>query len=220
MCFTPAISLGTALLEWALAIILLFSFRKSRLRRFGVPVLFLLGLYQFAEFGLCTQGNAEFWGTLAFLAYTFLPVLGLHAALAYLNRHCRRLLLYAPPVVFALIGLARHAFVSIGRCEEVFITLWTFFSFGLPLYLYVTYYAGYIIAMFFLLSIAYRQKAAPRAVTAWLLASLLLMTIPTIILVSIFPALRVRFGSVLCHFAVLTAIAFFIAVYHDAKRKR
>jgi hypothetical protein len=219
MCYTPAVSLSTAVIEWALAAILLFSFRKSRLCRFGVPILFLLGLYQFGEFGLCTYGGAESWGTLAFLTFTFLPVLGLHAALTYLRKQCRPLLLYAPPVAFSLIALVREPFVHAGTCETIFITLQTFFSYALPFFLYMAYYTGYIVVLFFLLLHAYRERKASRTVTGWLLASLLLMTVPTIILLFLFPVLRIRFGSVLCHFALLTAIAFFMAVRNDRKRR-
>ena len=50
MCFTPAVSLTTAIIEWALALTLIVAYRKSVLRPYAVVLLILLGAYQFAEF--------------------------------------------------------------------------------------------------------------------------------------------------------------------------
>jgi len=220
MCFTPAVSLATALIEWALAVILLCAYRRSVLRPFGAIILALLGAYQFSEFMLCTTGQAELWATFAFLSYTFLPAVGLHAALAYLRRRSLPLLIYGLPAVFALIALAKNPFVLQGKCETIFVTILTYFSSNPAWALYTAYYSGFILAAFVLLAQGYRAEHGYRKKACMvLLAAVLLMVIPTLILIGIFPALLIRVPSVLCHFALLTAAAFFIAVHVDEKRK-
>jgi len=220
MCFTPAVSLTTALIEWALAIVLLCAYRRSVLRPFGVVILALLGAYQFSEFMLCTTGQAELWGTIAFLSYTFLPAVGLHAALTYLRRRSLPLLIYGIPAVFALIALAKNPFVLQGTCETIFVTILTYFSRNPAWALYTAYYYSFILATFVLFARAYRtERGHRRKVCGAMLAAVLLMFIPTFILIGIFPALRIRIPSVLCHFALLTAAAFLIAVHVDKKRK-
>ena len=217
MCFTPAISLTTAIIEWVLALSLLFAYRKSVLRPYAFFVLALLGAYQFGEFRLCTTGQAELWGTFAFLSYTFLPAVGLHAVIAFLRKRTSLMLLYAPPIVFSLVALSVKQFIAQGTCAQLFVTILTFFSWGIPFVLYMSYYAGFILATFVLLARAYRHERGRRKKACGaIFAALLLMFIPTVLLMVLFPALRIQFGSVLCHFALLTAAAFYIAVYYDA----
>lgn len=220
MCFTPAVSLTTALIEWALAIVLLTFYRRSTLRVFGAVLLFLLGAYQFSEFMLCTTNNAELWGTAAFLSYAFLPAVGLHAIAAYLRRRINPALLYGLPTVFAFVAVAQEPFIRHAACETLFVTIRTYFSAGIPWLAFAAYYFGYILTAFLMLRHALRSERGSRKVACrWLLAAIFLMFIPTLVLMLIFPALRVRFPSILCHFALLTAAAFFIAVHKDGKRK-
>lgn len=218
MCYTPVVSLTTAIIEWVLAFTLLFAYRKSALRPYAFFILALLGAYQFGEYRLCVTGQAEFWGTFAFLSYTFLPALGLHAVLSYLRKHVSLMLVYAPPIVFSLVALSLRPFIAQGTCEPLFVTILTFFSWGIPWVFYVSYYFGFILAIFVLLARAYRHEHGRRKkACAAMFAAILLMFIPTVLLVVLFPSLRMQFPSVLCHFALLTTAAFYIAVYYDAK---
>lgn len=220
MCFTPVVSLTTALIEWALAIVLLAFYRRSTLRIFGAALLFLLGAYQFGEFMLCTTSHVELWGTVAFLSYAFLPAVGLHAVAAYLRRRVKLALLYGLPAVFAVVAVVQEPFVRHAACETLFVTLRTYFSSGIQWTAFAAYYFGYILAAFLILRRALRtERGSRKAACRWLFAAILLMFVPTLVLLFMFPVLRVMFPSVLCHFALLTAAAFFIAVHKDGKRK-
>ncbi len=221
MCFTPAVSIITALIEWLLAFVLVWRFGKSRLTKYLALALFLLGFYQFTEFMLCMSNNAELWGTAAFIAYTFLPAIGLGAVLAYLGKKVHSELIYGLPTVFVLSALIARPFIVKGKCETIFVTILTIFSESWASMIYIAYYFGFLIIMCCLLSREYynTRNARRRKVCILLVASVLLMTIPTIIVVAIFPALEIRAGSVLCHFALLTAVASFAAVVVDSGRK-
>ena len=218
MCFTPAISLTTALIEFAFAFGVFYYFRKSILAKYVVPVLILLGIYQFSEFGFCTTGDSALWGTLAFISFTFLPAVGLHMALAYLKKKRNLWMIYALPVAAALTPLIVQPFIFRAECERYFVTVWTFFADGIPSIFYGAYYFGFIIAIFYLYIKALRKASGKkRYVLLMLLAGILLMGVPAVIVTVIFPATRIQLSSVLCQFAFLTTIALLLAVAKDAK---
>ena len=52
------------------------------------------------------------------------------------------------------------------------------------------------------------------------MVGILFMTIPTIILLLLFPVFGIMFPSVLCAFAIFVAIAAFIGVYLKGKLKK
>jgi len=79
MCFTPAISLATFLIEIFIAV---YLFRKVRNYRI-VPIFILfLGFYQLTEFMLCTSTYADFWARAGFVIYTFTPLMIMHSLIA------------------------------------------------------------------------------------------------------------------------------------------
>ena len=221
MCFTPPVSLTTAIIEWVLAVILLYRYRKSVLALHFAIVLFLLGFYQFSEFMLCMTNHAEFWGTAAFIGYNFLPAIGLGAVLVYLRKKVHSELVYGLPVVFALVALITRPFVVQGKCETIFVTILTIFSQNATGVIYLAYYLGFIFLITYLLLVElYSTKDKNRKmVCVWLTIAVLAMTLPTILVIAIFPALGIRVSSILCHFALLTAIASFIAVSRDVRKK-
>ena len=73
MCFTPTISLTTAIIEFIVVIYLIKRIKDKSLR--ALPwIILILGLYQLTEFFLCTTDN-QIWPKLGFIMYTFLPIL-------------------------------------------------------------------------------------------------------------------------------------------------
>lgn len=218
MCFTPAISLTTAILEFAFALVILLYFRKSVLAKYVVVLLVLLGLYQFSEFGLCTTGSSALWGTFAFLSYIFLPAVTLHMTLRYLKTGKHLWLIYIPPVLAALTPLFMQPFILRATCERYFVTIWTALAQGVQGWFLGTYYFGFLTVAAILLGNALRKaKGKRRRVLMWMFAGLLLLGIPSFIVFIIFPALRTQFSSVLCEFGFLVAITYLIATAIDAK---
>ncbi len=216
MCYTPIVSLTTAIIEWLLAALILVYYTKSRLGKYGAVLLILLGCYQFSEFMLCVSGQAELWGTIAFLSYTFLPAIGLHAVLAFHKKKVHPILLYSLPVIFSIVALVKKPFIVHGSCETMFVTILTYFSRSSQWIFYAAYYFGFIITAILLL-IHKREKGARGKACLAMLIAFVIMFIPTLILIGIFPALYIKFPSVLCHFALLTSAAFFIALHYDNK---
>src|SRR3989338_7391434 len=227
MCFTTAISLSTAILEFFVATFILIYFRKSRVNLFFVIFLYFLGFYQFSEFMLCTSGNAFLWAKIGFITYTFLPTIGLYSVLRIINRDYKfykLALLYIFPVIFSLIAFFSRNFIIKGECSRFFVEVKTIFSFSSGLLTsYLIYYFGFLLLMciFLLASIIREKNKIKKKVEITIFVAIILSLFHVIILMSIIPALGIMFPSIYCEFAVLFAIAAIIAAYLDSKpRKR
>lgn len=214
MCYTPAVSITTAIIEFILAAILLFKYPKATLKYFFALFLLMLGLYQFTEFMLCKTGHDIFWVRAGFIVYSFLPALGLHAALFYLKSKINRFLLYTVPVALTLTAFTNDQIWQ-GTCNTIFITTKTILSQHPTLFLiYITYYVSFTLLICWLSIKEYsRVRTHLKRIMSitWIIA-ILLMSVPTFVLIIIFPELGIRFPSILCHFALLLALVIFIGV--------
>lgn len=222
MCFTPSVSLATAITEFVFAGIMPFVFNRARLKNIFAFFLFLLGFYQFTEFMLCITGNAEVWVRAGYITYSFLPAVSVHAVWNYFETKAHRLLLYVIPLFYSFVALFSTDFVQVGSCQTMFVLTKVFYSknyntvFSL---VYIAYYFFFIVfACLFALK-KYRQEKNIKKKKLYLLLPLgvLLMSVPTFVFMVIFPSLNVMFPSVLCHFALLLAIVTFVGVYWEHK---
>jgi len=139
MCFTPIVSLTTAIIEFIVVIYLFKKIKDPRLRPLPYFI-FFLGVYQLTEFLLCTTGNS-IWAKIGFIAYTLLPVLLMH--LFYnLSRNKLNKLFYSIPLAYSVIALIHPEFIISTTCESFFIsTKNLFFWNNRPLtWVYLLYY--------------------------------------------------------------------------------
>jgi len=224
MCFTPAVSLSIAIVEFILATVLLLAFPKTTLRDFSSVLIYILGFYQFAEFMICTSSNPFLWARLGFAAYTLLPAIGLNTALRFVNRKPNYFLIYSIPAIFCIFALCFPIIIST-NCQPSFVEVHSLFNQAnsslntLLFSVYTAYYFLFIVAscsLFYLNFRADKNKIKKRIDLIEILG-VLLMTVPTIVFIIIFPYLGARWHSVLCAFAVFVAITSFIAVYLENK---
>lgn len=222
MCFTPPVSLATAAIEFGLIFWMQYKYPRAAFLTFGCWFMFLLGAYQFSEFLLCVAPYPDIWVRLGFIAYSFLPAVGLHAALVFTKKKYSRTLLYAIPVLASLFVLTPHAAVS-GVCETIFVTTHIFpnsWAGSILFWIYSGfYYAGFIIwsSLVCLHKYLHEKNVRRRTQFLFLSVAIALMTIPTMILIIILPHFDVRFPSILCHFALLLAITIFLGVRYENK---
>jgi hypothetical protein len=227
MCFAPYVSFSVAAIEFALAAIIWAWFRKSRVTPYVITLLFLLGAYQFTEFMLCTTGNSELWVRAGFIAYSFLPVVGVHFVVTMLNfkSHKWAWLLYIFPAVFSAVALFGKGFVEEGTCNAIFVTAKTWFytpeKNPLPTFIYGLYYYIFI-AVSIVLVILNFSKTKSRAKRIYYLLGMVglsLITISPYVFILLLPSYGVRLPSIFCEFALVFAIFAFIASYLDHKHK-
>lgn len=228
MCFTPAISLTTAIIEFILATVLLLFFPKIKFRNFFAVFIYLLGFYQFSEFMICSGFSPYLWATLGFITYSFLPAVGLHSILYFSKKKFNILFIYLIPIIVSLVALVTPKFIQTVSCDRFFILVRSLFHSGaswwlvILFFLYVVYYVGFIILMCFVgYQYAIKQKnKLKRKLVFVIILGVLLMTLPTFILIFLFPSLSIMFPSVLCEFALLLAICAFIGAYLESKIER
>jgi len=225
MCFSPQISLLTAVVEFTLVILILAKFRKSSVARFAAIFIFLLGFYQFTEFMLCTTGYIDFWARMGFITYTFLPALGLHLVFKLSDRMPKAFVFYIPAIIFSALAVLSEGFVAGGACHSVFISVELIFlnpAANAVLYsVYGAYYAGFIFLGCFLAGLMIRKEddAKKKRKMKVGLAGVLLATVPVLLFIIILPSFGAQFPSVYCEFALLVAIAGYWVSYLDHKEK-
>lgn len=224
MCFTPLISLITAIIEFSLAIILFTFFKKTTLRNFFGAIIIILGFYQFTEFMLCI-GNAPFlWAAIGFSFYSILPSLALHASIRFTKKKANIPLIYLVPSIAIITALFAKGFITSAECSRFFVTVATIFHSTstlstIAMTIYSTYYFGFIILAILILYLDYieQKNKIKKEIEIVETSGILLMAFPTFILIVLFPALGIMFPSVLCAFAIFVSIAAFIGVYLESK---
>ncbi|MBI4453684.1 hypothetical protein HY636_03495 [Candidatus Woesearchaeota archaeon] len=239
MCFSPHVSISVAIIEFVLATLILLLFRKSFISKFMALFIYLLGFYQFTEFMVCISANPDIWAKLGFITYTFLPAIGLHFILRIstfkfnkkLNKKLSTtqiillyLLLYTPPVLFSLFSIFTPNFIVETSCNTIFVTIKNLL-FNTDNYIkftfYWLYYFGFITIATIISLIKYHLEKNKYVKLFYLLGALglLIITIPPLILIVIFPALNVMYPSIYCKFALLFAVIAFILCYLSSVHK-
>lgn len=223
MCYTPTISLATAILEFAIAGYIFFRYRLTTYTKFIIPFIFLLGLYQLSEFMLCLTGHSRLWVTAGLIIYTFLPPIALHFVIRYTRIKLPYWqLIYVLPITFSLIALLINNFVIAGSCSSVFILAQTLFSQSVTMPLtaiYWFYYFGYIMLTVILLLGARKRTISKIKKRIYLIGvlSILITLLPPLILVIILPSLGLKFPSIYCQFALLFAVVALIGAASDER---
>ncbi|MFH1142214.1 MAG: hypothetical protein V1695_00715, partial [Candidatus Uhrbacteria bacterium] len=220
MCFTPQVSIATAITELIIASIIFLRFKKSKIAKWVALFIVLLGFYQFTEFMLCTSENVQLWGRLGFITYSILPALGLHMTFHYTKQKFNKVLIYLPMAIFILIAVFDPGFIISGYCSQFFVSVQHYFALTehwSATLIYWGYYFGYISLMLGLLVNEFRnEKNEAKARNHLLiLSTIILVIIPPFILVNIFPSLNIAFPSVYCQFALVYAVVALVAVYLD-----
>ena len=219
MCFTPIVSLSTAIFEFVVATAILVFCRKSLINKFFPLLIYMLGFYQFTEFMLCTSSYPFFWAKMGFVTYSFLPAVGLHFVMKLTNRKCNYITIYMLPVIFSLMAFLKPGFIIESTCTTFFVIVTKDMFNSLFSYIYGLYYFGFIMLFcYFLLKSFNKEKyQLKRKSYAIIFAATLITLLPAVVIFIIFPAFKVIFPSVYCEFAVLFTVAALIAAYLDNK---
>ena len=171
MCFTPAVSLTTAIIEFIIVIYLFKIIKDKRLRALPYFV-FFLGLYQLTEFFLCTTDNF-LWSRLGFAAYTMLPILLMQLFYDLSEKKLSKLV-YSIPLSYIVLSLIHPDFIVSANCEHFFVSVRNlFFSLDRGLtWLYLLYYGLFPIAGVYSLTKSkrkFKKKGNWKIKTAFLL---------------------------------------------------
>ena len=226
MCFTPTISLTTAIIEFLVATYLLVKYKNYLVPAFSAILIYVLGIYQFTEFMLCTSNNPLLWAKIGFIAYSFLPAIGLNLVLRYTKRKFPSFILYIPAILATLFALFTKNFILHASCSKMFVISKIATILEPTIFLkklYLIHYFGYV-ALSILLLVIYikKEKDIARKYMAYLAAFVAMLTIlAPIILIVILPSFGNQFPSIYCEFAILVSIVALVSSeIYSKKRKK
>jgi hypothetical protein len=225
MCFTPTISLTTAIIEFLVATYLLVKYKNYLIPAFSAIFIYILGAYQFTEFMLCTSENPFLWAKAGFMIYTLLPVIALHTTLRLVKRKFPNYLIYIPSAIFILIATLKQNFIVQASCQKIFVLVKVsplIENFFFLREIYFIYYFGYIlISIILLLKYVTKTTEIIKKHLAYLGVLVGTITIlAPILLIVLLPQLKIQFPSIYCEFAILFSITALIASeIYSRKRK-
>lgn len=209
LCFSPAVMLGTFLIEYLLAVYVLVRYRQLPIGRVAALILMMLGTFQLAEYQICVTG-ADNWALTGLAAITLLPPLGIHL----ISQFTKRLL----PVIaaYAVAGAFLWAFATVpdvlqgATCGGNYVILHLMDWYG---YAYGAYYFGYLLVGLWQTAQLLRQPklaAQDHVSILWIMIGYLAFMVPMGIIYQISAEARDAVPSIMCGFAVLWA---FILAY-------
>jgi hypothetical protein len=161
MCFTPLISIATAVTEFSIAG---YIWKKISTRKHFPLVVFivLLGMYQFTEFMLCTTSNDIWWVKIGMIAYTALPAVLYHQLMNFAGKRAR-LEVYAFTALFSAMILFQPLGLVESVCNLLHVSIHAVaFNSNIPIRItYWTYYIVYpAVGFFFFTQYIAKQKRA------------------------------------------------------------
>jgi hypothetical protein len=121
MCFTPLVSITTAVIEFVIVSYLFYRIKDKKLYPLAIFV-FLLGLYQFTEFMLCKTNNTILWARIGFASYTFLPFTLYHFFINATGKKNNQII-YIIPILFSIIALFYPDFINYTSCNTFHVTV-------------------------------------------------------------------------------------------------
>ncbi len=209
-CFTPLVSLGTFIIEAVFSLYVLFKYRSTLMSRLCFALLACLGIFQLSEYLVCTISNGEKWIYLGFIAITFLPALGLHISTLIVKRQTNILWLsYSAVALIVGLLLLTPLYNLHAQCMTNYVNVTMNFPYGLLFGIFYMYF------MFYAIYFTYKHSRKPlgtKSVELWLILSYLVFIVPSALLYFARIIVKSSLPSVMCGFALLTAIIFIMKI--------
>lgn len=212
-CFSPPVMIATFVIEFLLALFVLYRYRRNTKMYTILSILICLALFQLAEYFVCTQSNyAILASRLGYVAITFLPVIGLYL-LSLITTRIDKIVkilfviasiialyyFFVPNVFDGYQCTGNYVIFQIGNTETI---LYSLYYFGVMLFSLIK---G-------LLFVKNNQNSKYVPAVKWYVAGYALFIIPTSIMIVIQPDASKALPSVLCGFAITLAIILTIKV--------
>lgn len=225
MCFTPQISITTALIEFFSAAWIYYRYPKSKLAIFFIVDLILLGVYQLSEFMLCVTNNIKLWGKIGFITYTIIPPFILYFAMNYKKRSkLINSLIFLPAILFIIFAIFDKNLITQGTCSTLFVEISNRFNSPdknpLSTFLYQQFYLSYIaLTTIFLFRRVKEAKNKTEVYTyIFMIITCPLIILPPIFLMIFLPSLGLmKFPSIYCQFAMFITLCALISLHYENK---
>lgn len=215
-CFTPEVMLATFIIEIFIAVYAYLKFRTTLFGKLSVLTLLLLGLFQLAEYRICSGSNQIFWARFGFVAITLLPPIGIHLVSIVTGNRRYLGFAYSLAAFFILIFSFSPKAITGGICGGNYII----FNTAQELHwVYGIYYFGLLFLGIFE-ALAELRTAGGRKnfqLLIWMILGYFSFMVPMGFAYFIFPETAMAVASVMCGFALTFAIilGFVIAKKYD-----
>lgn len=206
-CFSPPVMMASFAIEIGLLIYAVIRFKMSVAVRLASAILFLLALFQLAEYNVCggMGASAAAWSRVGYAAITLLPPLGIHLIQVIAKRNWPIItwLAYLTAAAWVLIfGFSQSAF-SGHVCAGNYIIFQLNTSLN---YWFYAYYYGWLLAGVYMSTyFAFKAKKTVRKALMLLLVGYFIFLVPTTVVNTLDPQTTDGIPSIMCGFAVMFA---------------
>jgi hypothetical protein len=209
----------TFIIEISFALYVFFKYKATTFTRLCVITLGALGVFQLSEFLICTTPFVDEFMKVGYVCITLLPTLGLHIAYTITKKgKTITILSYVACalLLFCLLIFPKVAYLT--TCNPNYVSFKTNSVYGFFHYLYygVFMLAGILVLLYSIFKTKGHHKAE-----WWMIISYLVFTIPATALLYLKVIEDISLPSVMCGFAILTALIFVLKIIPiNAKKKK
>jgi hypothetical protein len=220
-CFSPPVMLLTFIIEFALAIYILFTAKLKASSTLIILILIVLGIFQLAEYQVCSN-RSLIWMKMGYVAITLLPSLGMHLINLIIKKSWYNYVSYGLATLFIGAFLISTMSIQTAVCGGNYIM--TTINKNVLSH-YFTYY--YYLMLLFGLIISFRfmnsQKKDPTGkletnYLAWIAFGYASFMIPTATVYFLSQSARSGIPSIMCGFAIFLAIILVLKVYPISRK--
>lgn len=203
-CFSPPVMLATFIIEFSLAAYTFIRFHTTKFSRLAIATLIFLGLFQIAEYQICSGVDPVFWSRIGFVAITLLPPLGIHLISLITGKYHYTRFAYSLAVLYSFIFLFVPRAITGTVCGGNYVIFNTAQDLS---WTYGIYYSGLLLLG--LWEIIEEMRVGNKnnfSLLAWLAVGYCSFMVPMGIVYSLSPAARHAIPSIMCGFAVTLAV--------------
>lgn len=223
-CFSPPVMMATFLIEIALMVWVLIRYRQTLVVKLVALMMFALAIFQFAEYNVCEGAmgiDSVAWARVGFVAITALPALGIHI-IAVISKRSMRWLVWASygamAVFMAIYALSLHGVTS-SVCGGNYVIFYTMPSVVMWYALY--YYGLELIALAVIVWLLRRNADGYiHKALCGMAAAYLVLLVPTTTVNVLSPQTIAGIPSIMCGFAVFTALIVSLYVLPNAQKQK
>jgi hypothetical protein len=216
-CFSPGVMLATFVFEIASFFYLIWRYKLNVTGRLIASLLFFLGLFQYAEYRVCTGDQLDNYARIGFVAISTLPPVGLHLMHNLAGKKAGKLV-YAS---YAAMAASFTYFLGIEGVFRGYQCTGNYAIFQLHWTASVIYSIYYHSLLLCALGLGYvwinksgKQKLSQlqRTSVKWLMVGYLVFIVPVAVAITFKSDTRAGIPSIMCGFAVLLAVVLILQI--------
>jgi hypothetical protein len=220
-CFTPLVSLATFFIEISFVCYIFMKYKPTLFSKLCIALLISLGVFQLAEYAICTTEYKDIWVKIGYVSITLLPAIAIHIISTIVKRHT-----FLTTSAYTISGLLIAAIIFIpevalsATCMTTYVDIQSHWLYAI---LHRSYYVGFILIGLYTLWYSMRKHIGDKKEEQFMIAAYAIFFIPSLVLFYFKVVVETALPSVMCGFAILTAFIFtlfLIPRYYQLQRKK